>query len=216
MPLAIKNNLELDFLLPEDAVQIGPLTNKAFHSYEYMRHMLPKSEEMINGWNESTMAALRDSFTIGLKVTDINTGKIVSSGRWVRPYAEDTKIESAAEQPGHEEGRWTDQFMQTCDEELATAVFGAFDRNHAKFMELKRHWYMELLVTDPDYKGQGAASLILQYGLNLADVDNLPCYIDATPEGKPLYERLGWELSYYEDFQYGMRYYFGIRPAQNS
>ena len=68
---------------------------------------------------------------------------------------------------------------------------------------------MELLYTAEGYKGKGAGSMILQYGCEMADRDGLEAYIDASPGGKPLYERFGWvftkqvklpRFDYYYDF----------------
>jgi len=56
--------------------------------------------------------------------------------------------------------------------------------------------------------------MILRHGLELADRDQLPCYIDSSPMGKPLYEKLGWTLDHKEDFEYGLIYYFGVRQPQ--
>lgn len=50
-----------------------------------------------------------------------------------------------------------------------------------------------MLCTHPHYRGRGAASLLMAWGCEQADRDQMPLYVDATPEGKPLYERFGFE-----------------------
>ena len=74
---------------------------------------------------------------------------------------------------------------------------------------------MELLATDPSYQRRGLAGMILKYGTDLADAANVPCYVDASPQGKALYEKCGWEFTHEENLgAYDMIYCFGIRPPQ--
>lgn len=70
---------------------------------------------------------------------------------------------------------------------------------------------MELLFTDPEYGRKGCGSMILQHGLELADRDGLPSYIDASPMGAPLYRKFGWGLDNRKELDYGLVYIAGVR-----
>lgn len=209
MPLAERNNLVLDYLTESNAESVAPLFMKSFHAYEYFQRMMPDTPQAAKAWAEATQHAIDDPNTICLVVTDTSTGAIVAHGRWVRPKAEGEK-----DQPGNEEDRWGDSFMEACDSKMAEDLFGAFHKNREQFMGEEKHWYMELLLTHPDYQGKGCGSMILRHGLELADRDQLPCYIDSSPMGKALYEKLGWTLDHKKDFDYGLSYYFGVRQPQ--
>ncbi|KAK5944798.1 hypothetical protein PMZ80_001998 [Knufia obscura] len=211
MPLAERNNLVLDYLQPQDVEAVGSLFLSSFHVYPFFQKMMPDSLQTIRAWSAATNFAIDDPNTLCLKVTDTSTGTIAAHGRWIRP-----KGEGERGQPGHEEERWGDTFMEACDEKLAGELFGAFDRNREKFMGQERHWYMELLLTHPDYQGKGCASMILRHGLELADREQLPCYIDSSPMGKAVYEKMGWKLEHKEDFEHGLSYYFGVRQPQSA
>ena len=70
---------------------------------------------------------------------------------------------------------------------------------------------MDLLGTIEEYKGQGAGSLILKHGCELADKEGVECYIASSPAGKRLYERFGFVFTEWIDLPYGHRDDFGIR-----
>lgn len=73
---------------------------------------------------------------------------------------------------------------------------------------------MELLCTAEAYKGQGAGSLILQHGCELADKDKLECYIDSSPRGKRVYEKFGFVFTKHVLLPMHYNYHFGVRRPQ--
>ena len=73
---------------------------------------------------------------------------------------------------------------------------------------------MELLMTIPEYKGKGAGSLILKHGTDLADRDQLECYIDSSPRGKKVYEKHGFVFTKVDQLPMGYHYNFGIRQPK--
>lgn len=73
---------------------------------------------------------------------------------------------------------------------------------------------MELLCTAEAYKGQGAGSLILQRGCELADKDKLECYIDSSPRGKRVYEKFGFVFTKHVPLPMHYSYHFGVRRPQ--
>jgi GNAT superfamily N-acetyltransferase len=62
-------------------------------------------------------------------------------------------------------------------------------------MRGRKHWYLELVATRPEYRRKGAAGLLLRWGLEKADQEEVEAYLEASPEGKPVYEHFGfWEV----------------------
>lgn len=51
---------------------------------------------------------------------------------------------------------------------------------------------LAILGTDPAYAKQGVGSLLLDWGLRLADQDGLPCHLEATRAGYSFYKRGGF------------------------
>ncbi|CAI7676523.1 unnamed protein product [Penicillium pancosmium] len=204
MPLASKHTLNLDAADPSDAEAIGNLFFAGFHDHPYFRKMMPDTSQARKCWTDHIIYCLQDPYTIVLKVTDSDVNKIVSMGLWLKPKKEEDR-----HQPGYEEGRikYTNDFMACCDEETATALFGAFEKNREDFMNDRPH-YSEA------YKGQGAGSLILQHGCELADKDKLECYIDSSPRGKRVYEKFGFVFTKHVPLPMHYKYHFGVRRPQ--
>jgi hypothetical protein len=134
MALAQRNGLTLEYATAEDAEAIAPLFSLSFHDHAYFRRMVPGTEESRLAWADVFRFACDDPHTICLKVTDDETGKIVSHGRWVKPKE---RVED--EQPGHEEQRWS-ALDPHIDSETADALFGAFERNRHEMMGQRRHY----------------------------------------------------------------------------
>ena len=51
---------------------------------------------------------------------------------------------------------------------------------------------LTFIGTDPLHERRGAASLLLQWGLQRCIHDNVPAYLESTVEAGPLYERHGF------------------------
>lgn len=52
---------------------------------------------------------------------------------------------------------------------------------------------LRLLHTHPDHQGRGAASMMLKWGAAEADRLGLVSYLEASPVGKKLYEKNGFQ-----------------------
>lgn len=58
------------------------------------------------------------------------------------------------------------------------------------------HWYLMTIGVDPDRQRMGAGGRLLSAGLQRADDDGLPCYLETTnPENLPFYRRHGFEVA---------------------
>jgi GNAT superfamily N-acetyltransferase len=57
------------------------------------------------------------------------------------------------------------------------------------------HWYLWVLGVEPGLQGQGIGSRLISNGLERADAQHLPCYLDVNnPRNIPLYQRFGFEV----------------------
>ncbi|KAF4992132.1 hypothetical protein FDECE_13803 [Fusarium decemcellulare] len=76
--------------------------------------------------------------------------------------------------------------------ELAVEFFGTMTRGHRKHMGDTSHYYLEIIGTKKEFMRQGAASLLIRWGLEKADAAGLPCFLEATVKGRGLYEKFGY------------------------
>lgn len=57
------------------------------------------------------------------------------------------------------------------------------------------HWYLEFLAADAHLRGRGIGSALIRPGLDRADEDGLPAYLESSkPENVPFYRRHGFEV----------------------
>ncbi|KAK6336115.1 hypothetical protein TWF696_001683 [Orbilia brochopaga] len=56
-------------------------------------------------------------------------------------------------------------------------------------------WELELLATHRKYRRQGAATMLIEWGIRLADEEGVPCCVLSSVMGKPLYESNGFVLA---------------------
>ncbi|RAL03360.1 GNAT family N-acetyltransferase [Aspergillus ibericus CBS 121593] len=90
--------------------------------------------------------------------------------------------------PGHRFPVWhADSDRPFCDD-----FFGSMDEARRTIMGPRPHYYLDTLLTHPDYQRQGAASRLIRWGCDRADHDGRPIWVDASPEGAALYQRFGF------------------------
>lgn len=51
---------------------------------------------------------------------------------------------------------------------------------------------LAILVTDPDHWRRGAGGLLVKWGVDLANQNGLPAYVEATEKGSSVYRRGGF------------------------
>ncbi|KAJ4305728.1 hypothetical protein N0V90_001259 [Kalmusia sp. IMI 367209] len=53
-------------------------------------------------------------------------------------------------------------------------------------------WILMHMVTHPAHRGKGAAGLLVKWGIEQAEKDGVPAYLEAGVMGRPIYERYGF------------------------
>lgn len=52
---------------------------------------------------------------------------------------------------------------------------------------------LRAIATLPEYQGKGCASMLLQSGLEKIDAEGAKTWLEATPQGQPVYAKFGWK-----------------------
>lgn len=152
----------------------------------------PTSEAAKKFWADSLMSDFGNpNFEVLVMTTcpeENEKEEIVGFAKWVRPGA-------PIEMPPP-----ADAFPQDGNPTLAVEFFGALTAAHKRIMEEKPHWYLELIAVRKEWMGQGAASAMMKWGIERADEDGLPCFLEATPNGKGMYEKYGFRVFGEQEF----------------
>ncbi|KAK6522594.1 hypothetical protein TWF281_002032 [Arthrobotrys megalospora] len=104
-------------------------------------------------------------------------GKIVAFARWHVPQADGKQDFPLPTYPAH----W--------DAELTDALWGGMPRNRLDVMGTRPHWMFEFLGVDKGYQGKGLGYRLMEWGCKQADATGLEVYLDATIQGRPLYNK---------------------------
>lgn len=64
---------------------------------------------------------------------------------------------------------------------------------------LIRRTDLATLTCHPDHRGLGAASALLHWGVQLADEERVPAFLEASPHAYPLYRKFGFENIHVQD-----------------
>ncbi|KAH8698934.1 acyl-CoA N-acyltransferase [Talaromyces proteolyticus] len=182
-----------------------PLTEESLDEIAAYRasRMIP-SQETSSGKENADEKNPPSSKIFAFKAVDSETGAVVGTSRWEIHY-QDEDVSKTIEEQAKE--RITPPMPQARID--ATYAFGAMlarvqretlakpalekgaDPNSVK--KMYKRVSLDLLVVDKEHQGKGIGKALLQWGLDQADRLGLIAYLEATQEGRPLYEKYGFE-----------------------
>ncbi|OZJ04495.1 hypothetical protein BZG36_02668 [Bifiguratus adelaidae] len=171
----------------EDIPDITQVYLQAFGKETLSIRMFPHTPGVRKWWEEAnTDELLHNPHARFLKVVDADAEggkeKIVGYAKYVVPVDGKMKIEDVS----------AITWPEDSDADLCNLFFGQLDNNKKKIMGDRTYIVLELLATLPEYQGKGVGSMLLRWGCEQADRDGLQLYLDASPAGKPLYEKHGF------------------------
>ncbi|KAI7764156.1 hypothetical protein LZL87_006538 [Fusarium oxysporum] len=183
------NNLKALVSLEEVTLEDVPiLTEVWFAAFTDpgIRRIWPDTPAVRNWWTEGNRHDLiHKPFQRYAKVVDPDSKdangrpRIAAFAKW------DT---SMPRERGRRYPPWTeDQPGQVCDEFIAKE-----EAERLRVMGDQKHYYLDTLVTHPDYQRCGAGSMLMKFGCDLADKDGVAAYVDASKSGAGLYKRFGF------------------------
>ncbi|CAM1508042.1 Fc.00g048900.m01.CDS01 [Cosmosporella sp. VM-42] len=148
------------------------------------RQVFPQTSETVQTfWREMLSKEVEDvdaHFFVVIPSESPDT--IVAFAKWLSPGA---PIEDAPS---------ADIWPKDGNPALANEFFTAITEAHQKIMGGKDHYYLELIAVRKEWMGKGAASSLMRWGVNLADAEGLPCFLEATPNARPVYEKYGFRV----------------------
>ncbi|KAF2769946.1 hypothetical protein EJ03DRAFT_343029 [Teratosphaeria nubilosa] len=130
-----------------------------------------------------------------LKVTDVDTGDIVSFAKTeIKTYTKDELVSAA--DSGHEQ-----------EPQMNRDWFALNERLRREYMGTRRHCYIAMLATEPRFQHNGAGTMLLESILADADDAGLEVYLEGTDTAKAMYLKHGFRAVndiYFDPSKYGM------------
>lgn len=129
-------------------------------------------------WRLSIEGALRYPWTWLTRDDEATSIWIPPGGTEMTPEQEASLIELAKEHLGPASGRY----------------FDLLERFSAAHPHSQPHYYLSLLGTHPDHRGQGIGMQLLAHNLGLIDGEHMPAYLESSnPANNHRYARVGFE-----------------------
>ena len=155
------------------------------------RQVFPETSETARHfWHEMLANEVDDTYAHFFVVTSSESpGTIVAFAKWLSP---DAPIEDAPP---------AEIWPKDGNPALADTFFTALTEAHQRIMGKTPHWYLELIAVGKEWMGKGAARTLIKWGLDRADADGLPCFLEATPNARPVYEKYRFRVVGEDEFE---------------
>ncbi|RAH48589.1 GNAT family N-acetyltransferase [Aspergillus brunneoviolaceus CBS 621.78] len=198
--------------IPTPPLQLHPVTDPDLPSLTHLfyagfttptdRQMFPDTPGLRAWWAAANRQDLEQKAGVRyLKVVDPGLGPAGAAAA-AAPDADghaaenDTSIIAYGKwdlDPGHRGARFPEWHADS-DAALCERFFGGCERVRREVMAPRSggYYYLDMLVTHPQHRRRGAATMLVRWGCELADRTGMPVYIDSTRAGVPVYERLGF------------------------
>jgi len=154
----------------------------------------PPSEAYINKSIDKHIMSMREEKDVAyLKVIDTELdNQIIACAKWRINQKERTEeeIQSMLPVPSADEA----------DKQAATDFMWYLNRVRREFMGTKPFYFLHMLVADPAHHRRGAGGKLVRWGAEQADVAQLPCFLESSVIGRPLYARCGFTPRHEEVF----------------
>lgn len=191
--MSTSNDLTVLPMTEEDMAPMTQLLHKAYYSPDGVSGLLYHTPPSQASLDRTTAQRVRDFRDEGgaarfVKAVDAATGALVACARWdfYRHARSDAAVAAAT-------AISDDELIPEFNVDVYSALFGPLRAAHRDIMGTRPHAYLVTLVTDPDEGRRGAGGLLVRWGLDRADELGLDAYLGASPMGKGLYEKNGFE-----------------------
>ncbi|KAI1441681.1 acyl-CoA N-acyltransferase [Annulohypoxylon stygium] len=213
MPPSLSPAFSMSHCTAADVDQLADIYYAAFQMDRRNTFWWTEDKEAMSVWMKRRIRKkMADRSTRHFKVTDTESGDMVAFSRWDIPEGHETifgewvgddtdtvdvshivaangsAVDSAA---GEATAPPVVDIPEGARPELCLTFFNAL-KDMSEKQNAKAMLGLSLLCTSPNYHRRGAAKAMMLPMLALADSRGLKVYLEATPDGKPVYEKLGF------------------------
>ncbi|KAM0799118.1 acyl-CoA N-acyltransferase [Usnea florida] len=184
--------LSLDFCDDADIARVTEILFDAFGTRNHYINTLYPHHDTPNGraghCERLLSLKLNDATSRWLKVTDTSTGKIIGQAMW------QVYVEKPPETPLTEDFWGNDE-----EKEYGQDLYRAYRVPRRRLIRAATGpvLCLAMLSVDPDHQHRGAGTMMVNWGLELADKIGAEATVEATLEGRHLYEQRGFVMQEY-------------------
>lgn len=121
-----------------------------------------------------------------------DSGSIVSVARW-HWYPKGYSYEKESHWETYPEASLSEPWAKQFNVPLNNFILGSRDAARSSWIGTERPcWILMHLVTRPSQRGKGTARLLVQWGIEQAEKNRAPAYLEAGAMGQPIYEKMGF------------------------
>ena len=174
---------------PDESAQAGGVLGRAFHDDHQWLALMPDPEARRTKLPAMFTGATK--WTAAASGVPERTAGFEAVALWLAP-GRDIGLRSMV-RSGFSSVRWalTPPFV---DFRRMMAVLRQFDQRRREVMP-EPHWYVMAIGVDPERQGRGHGAALMQQGMQRADLDGRPIYLEADSDNVAgFYERLGFEV----------------------
>ncbi|KAH1293171.1 hypothetical protein KXX16_003026 [Aspergillus fumigatus] len=186
-----------------DAPAIAELNIICFQDGPMYRNMLPNIDPL----SATPMKLSRTYDKLAnprmhvLVATDPTSNQILGCARWLMPDAsahwrDESEMAILSDDARAKAAQMTQLRPAGMNVAVYEGLFKALEEMRGKYVREGdiggRGPVLELLVTHPQHQGKGVGKALLDWGVRMADQKQARIYLEATPEGYPLYRKCGW------------------------
>lgn len=195
----------------KDVPALVQLHTAAFQSDQFSNFMLYGREHNAHQtlMTKSLAFWMSDPAAQIVQAVDSATGHVLGWACWVRKGEEDTSV-SQGQSPTVQQQSTTQAEKKTVHEPstapktsaqmLGGRMHGDMAGKEKLHMDGGVYMVLQSLATDPNYQRRGIGSKLVQWGLDQADAEGLPCWIHASDAGRRVYEAAGFEQVGYDEY----------------
>ena len=206
--------LTLSLATPADLPALVRGQYAAFHPTDTLHVLIypspiPVPESVIEKTIQRQKKAWKENVT-WLKVTDSETGSIVGGAKWVFwPKNGDWETKEG------NRNRWEADFDEEAMRKMRREEDGVVEGNAGggandlgfvtwvmgEFMGRRKERVqgpaalLDMLFVHPDAQGKGAGKMLVRWGVERTDELGLKGFVEASPRGRPLYEKFGFVVT---------------------
>ncbi|KAF5859736.1 hypothetical protein ETB97_002458 [Aspergillus alliaceus] len=174
-----KSPLSLEPATLKDIPALTELWYNAFRNSPIIA-IWPDTPGVHQWWNEAnTHDMLHKPGEKYLKIVDTQTRRIAAYAKW--------SLESAEER-GRRFPAWHSDMNAQGNEEFLENMETGRDR----LVGGRKNFYLDMIATRTEYRKMGAARMLIEWGCAVADREGAAVYIDASQQGRPVYEKFGF------------------------